>query len=98
MTQKSYPIRRDGRFVVKLYNNFHNTQITLHVRNDGRLSIGQCRRIRRTLCGMNDCFCSGGALGIRGPQEWHVAASHDSAYRAEIGMSYARVERSTSDR
>lgn len=54
---------------IMLVNNFHNTRVTLRVSSlPVTLSVGQTRRVRRTLCGMrSDCTCG----AVRGPQ-WAV--------------------------
>jgi hypothetical protein len=49
---------------VTLTNDFHGTSVTVVVPADGLLSARQTRKVRQTLCGMNDCTCG----GIRGPQ------------------------------
>ena len=52
---------------ITLRNDFHNTEINL-VPHDGKLSPSQVARARRTLCGIENCCCSGD-LGTRGPQD-----------------------------
>lgn len=42
---------------VTLKNEFHNTEVNIHVPDNGILSVGQTRRARRSLCGMDDCCC-----------------------------------------
>lgn len=37
-------------------NDLHNTTVTVRTVT-GNLSLGQVRKIRRTLCGMKDCSC-----------------------------------------
>jgi hypothetical protein len=56
-----------GVHVVKLTNDFHNTEVVLHV-YDFLLSYGQVQKARRALCGVKGCRC-GGFLGERGGQE-----------------------------
>ena len=55
---------------ITLYNDFHNTEVTLLIPATGPryLSPQQIRRARKTLCGHRDCCCSGD-LGTRGPQD-----------------------------
>jgi hypothetical protein len=52
---------------LRLVNNFHNTETTIHVPESGKLTATQVRRARRALCGVTGCTC-GGELGERGPQ------------------------------
>jgi len=59
---------------VKLYNDFHNTEVTLRVSDlPVTLSSNQIRRARKELCGVDGCTC-GGPLGERGPQDVVVDA------------------------
>jgi hypothetical protein len=51
---------------INLTNNFHNTEVTLFVKND-KLSESQMKRARRMLC-VPGCTCSG-EFGHRGPQD-----------------------------
>lgn len=50
--------------LVKLSNDYHNTTVTLRVPEHGCISKRQVRRAELTLCGMDDCSCSG-TLGER---------------------------------
>ncbi len=62
---------------LRLQNDFHGTEVTVRVRALGqvrnvlirtgqvRLSEGQWRRVRDTLCGSADCTCG----VVRGPQD-----------------------------
>ncbi len=52
---------------LRLQNDFHGTEVTVRVRARGpvRLSEGQWRRVRDTLCGSADCTCG----VVRGPQD-----------------------------
>ncbi len=52
---------------ITLYNDFHNTEVNLLVR-DGKLSRNQVARARRELCGIEGCCC-GDEFGMRGPQD-----------------------------
>ncbi len=56
---------------ITLENNFHKSFITLRPHKGGRLSAGQVKRAKKTLCGVACCTCSG-ALGARGPQESQI--------------------------
>jgi hypothetical protein len=51
--------------IITLSNNLHNTQARVRA---GEISRKTAARIRRALCGMSDCKCSG-ALGTRGPED-----------------------------
>jgi len=58
--------------LVTLSNDFHRTSVRVRVdKFPYHLTPSQVRRIRRALCGMPDCTCSGW-LGVRGPQEGGV--------------------------
>ncbi len=46
-------------------NDYHNSEVTLHVADDGWLTHSQAKRMGRELCGLTDCTCG----GIRGKQE-----------------------------
>jgi hypothetical protein len=58
-----------------LKNDFHNTEVDLRVKHDGKLeawdaielSVGQVKRAKRELC-TQGCICSG-ATGAR--SQWH---------------------------
>lgn len=52
---------------IRLFNDFHNTEVSIMVSPGKPLSAYQIRKIRRTLCGMDDCCC-GNDLDMRGPQ------------------------------
>jgi hypothetical protein len=52
---------------ITLKNDFHNTKISLKRSSRHRLSPGQVRLARATLCGVAGCRCGGNA-GERGPQ------------------------------
>ncbi len=56
-----------GTKKITLYNDFHNTEVNLLVR-DGKISRNQILRARRELCGIRDCVC-GDEFGTRGPQD-----------------------------
>lgn len=57
--------------LIKMTNDFHNTEVTLRVNvdhnGDAILSCRQVARMSRVLCGIRDCVCS--AHGYRGYQE-----------------------------
>ena len=48
--------------MITLKNDFHNSEV--HVRDLGKPTRNQYRRVRRELCGMSDCKCG----VVRGPQ------------------------------
>ena len=48
---------------ITLYNDFHRTSCTLHVRN-GKITPSQVHRARSVLCGIKGCTC-GDWLGSR---------------------------------
>jgi len=54
--------------IITLKNNFHNTEVRVNVPNDGELSIGQAKRVRKMLCGSDSCTCG----VVRGPQDFPV--------------------------
>lgn len=60
---------------IGLQNDFHNTSVIVRPARDGRLSVGQQKRTKRALCGIDGCTCSD-AWGMRGPQPfdsyWHI--------------------------
>ena len=63
---------------ITLSNDFHNTEISLNVKN-GQLSAGQVKRAQKVLCGLSDCRCSGD-IGYRGRQQDGIdgiEAKHD---------------------
>lgn len=53
---------------VTLKNDYHNTEVTIIVRDGDELSKAQMRRVESTLCGMADCHCG----IIRGQQDVSV--------------------------
>ena len=62
---------------VTIRNDFHNTECTIRIKwGESFLTDSQVRRVRRTLCGIDDCLC-GGVLSERGPQEWHILRLSD---------------------
>lgn len=56
--------RKDEPMIITLKNDFHDTEIKIRIKDGGILSQNQMARIRKTLCGMNDCACG----TIRGHQ------------------------------
>lgn len=66
---------------IKLTNDFHNSEVTLTIRQDGTVSYNQIKKARKSLCGCNDCLCSGDS-GQRGQQEWVILSLDDKNYRA----------------
>lgn len=54
---------------VSLKNNFHNTECRVRVQDgDNYLSPQRTKRIWKTLCGIDECACSG-PLGLAGRQD-----------------------------
>lgn len=53
---------------INLNNTFHMSTASAHLRDDGTVSRRVARRLRRDLCGSDECACSG-YLGERGG-EW----------------------------
>lgn len=61
---------------VTLTNDFHNTSVRIrcevlsHIHNLSTIypSVGQIKKAKKALCGIDGCTCSGDA-GIRGRQE-----------------------------
>jgi hypothetical protein len=51
--------------MLTLVNTFHDTTARLRAVPGDTLSAAQERRLRKTLCGMQGCTCSG-AGGVRG--------------------------------
>jgi len=68
---------------IKLYNDFHGTEVTLRVKNN-IVTPCQVKRAWRELCGIKGCTC-GDQLGGRGPQEVQY-----NIYLKE-GTVYARI-------
>jgi hypothetical protein len=58
---------------ITLRNDFHDSQATVRVGEDGYLSPSQIRRVRKSLCGIEGCCC-GGMLGERGQQDVEIIA------------------------
>lgn len=54
--------------MITVYNDFHNTSVSLRADIGAELTASQIRRARKELCGQDGCRC-GGPLGERGPQE-----------------------------
>ena len=61
---------------IKLYNDFHGTEVTLSTDRNNRLTRGQMERSRDVLCGCRGCTC-GDEFGARGPQEFVVTMDAD---------------------
>lgn len=65
---------------ITLTNDFHNTEVTLNLRDGKNLSPGQVKKARNTLCGIKGCTCSG-AVGTRGWDNPEIEVRQDgSAY------------------
>jgi len=63
---------------ITLSNDFHMTTVTLRIGPDKRLTPGQVRRARMTLCGIDGCTC-GGDCGERGPGNPYIVVGPDGA-------------------
>jgi len=63
------------KMVIKLKNDFHNTQASIYVKN-GLLSKDKVTRAWTKLCGHKDCTCSN-AAGMRGPQNVETMLHED---------------------
>jgi len=65
--------------MIMLRNEFHNSEV--RIRDLGKPTRNQYRRVRRMLCGMSDCKCG----IVRGPQTdrarewWEEAQYHDAS-------------------
>ena len=70
---------------ITLTNDFHNTEVTLNVKN-GIITVGQVKRARRVLCGISGCTC-GDDLGARGKQEH----AYEICQNARTGEIYAEL-------
>jgi len=77
--------------IVTLRNDFHRTSVGVRVSGPGHvLTVGQVRRIRHVLCGMEDCKCGQG-LSTRGRQTWPdgrpmlIEADLDGGARLDCG-------------
>jgi hypothetical protein len=55
-------------------NDFHRTHVRVRTLNNGLLSEKAAARIRRQLCPVAGCRCSGNAIGTRGRQTVWIAA------------------------
>jgi hypothetical protein len=64
---------------IVLRNSFHNTEVGVRAHvllGEAVLMPAQVKRVRRALCGVDGCTCSG-VLGVRGPQDT-VAGVYES--------------------
>lgn len=57
-----------------LRNDVHGTHCRVRTLDNGVISERRAARIRRRLCPVAGCRCSGNALGTRGPQTAWIAA------------------------
>ncbi len=55
--------------LITLTNEFHNTSARVRIRAGDTLTARRLRDIKRRLCGVDGCQCSG-ADGTRGRQFW----------------------------
>lgn len=53
------------RKMITIKNNYHNTEIKIRLPLDGVLSLRQTRKVKKALCGKDDCFCG----IVCGPQD-----------------------------
>jgi hypothetical protein len=60
---------------VKLINDFHNSEVRVRLREDGSISARTLRRVRRELCGIEDCCC-----GITRGGEYHIECWPDGYF------------------
>lgn len=64
-----------------LINEFHNTEISIRAAVGEYVADSTIKRIRKKLCGISDCHCSG-STGIRGgkfsliPTSWERTAPY----------------------
>ena len=79
------------KMTATLYNDFHNTEVRVRVPEDGKLSARQGQRLRRVLCGHDECLCG----KIRGPQEYMVEEYYDYYHQ---GVLYKISEPPTDNR
>lgn len=54
--------------MIKIRNDYHNTEVTLRANIGDELTASQIKRARKALCGISGCMC-GGPIGDRGPQD-----------------------------
>lgn len=59
-----------------LRNDFHNTEVSVIVKEGEAFSATQQRRVRKALCGVYECRCG----TIRGPQDIHVYETWEGRY------------------
>lgn len=65
---------------ITLRNNFHNTETTLIVNDDGIISKRQVKAAHDRLCGSDSCTC-GNDFGARGPQTVELYPLGDGNYQ-----------------
>ena len=53
--------------MISITNNYHDTAANVRAKIGDTLTVGQVRRVRKTLCGISTCAC-GGNLSERGKQ------------------------------
>ena len=58
---------------ITLYNDFHDIEVTLRVKDGQCLSRSQYRKVQRELCGHDDCTCG----TVRGPQDVVVDSTQE---------------------
>jgi len=71
---------------ITIYNDFHSTEATLHVKDDNFISASQVKRAKNKLCGISGCTCSDD-IGQRGPQEHDIAFHLDG----QTGQVYGEL-------
>lgn len=63
--------------VLELFNDFHNTTARVKVPANGRITKFQIRNANATLCGVQDCLCSG-PMGTRSSKTPEIDWEHES--------------------
>ncbi len=71
---------------IKISGGFHNApEITVRAK-DGKLSVGQYKKIARHLCGFSGCVCGGAnsaVVGIDKSEFWEMM--NEASYYAHYG-------------
>jgi len=81
-----------------LKNDFHETSVRLNITTlPHTLSPGQCRRVRRALCGQLDCTC-GVICGRQYDIEWGLLIVTPEPNPDEFGKSHHTYRIEESDR
>ncbi len=83
--------------LVEFRNDFHNSFARVRIKEWGDfISLGQVKRLRSSLCGVDDCTCSG-ETGTRGQQPETDGFQHiiDFAGHSRNPAGIAQVDAST---